>query len=115
MADQRTAMTRVIDANAASLVRSIIVTPFFKALLIQRGVFTPEVAELIFRRNWTESEQLDTMLRYLRRRIEESGCEVLDHFLKCLQETGHSHLSDSLYRQMREAAIDVGGMQEIGE
>lgn len=49
MADQRTAISRVIEANAVHIVQSIIVTPLFKAHLIQKQVFTTEAAEAIFK------------------------------------------------------------------
>lgn len=49
MADQRRAIIDVVDAHAASLMRSIIVTPDFKAHLIEKKVFTPEVIEAIFK------------------------------------------------------------------
>lgn len=49
MADQRTAISRVIEANAVHIVQSIIVTPLFKAHLIQKKVFTAEATEAIFK------------------------------------------------------------------
>lgn len=114
MADQRRAIIGVVDAHTRSLIGSIIVTPVFKAHLIEKNVFTQEVVENIFRRCWTESEQLEEMVRCLRKRIEESGCEVMNQFLTCLRDTGHKNVSQTLYDRMREAAIEVGGMQEIG-
>lgn len=68
----------------------------------------------MLQRCWTESEQLEEMIRCLRKRIEESGCEVINQFLVCLNNTGHRNVSRELYHGMREAAIEVGGMQEIG-
>lgn len=114
MADQRRAIIDVVDVHTAKLIRSIIVTSDFKAHLIEKKVFTQEVVEKIFRRCWTESEQLEEMIRCLRKRIEESGCEVINQFLVCLNNTGHRNVSRELYHGMREAAIEVGGMQEIG-